>query len=422
VSRFVARREFFGALVFDTETGRYSPFDDEAVTYFRSGTLPPAGDAEERDALDAFVASCRALGLVDAQGRFVPRWAESTPRAGYLSAPLKVSLNVTSRCNLHCAHCYLGASSSTTTTLSHARIVALLDEMVRCGVGLLSIKGGEPFVHPEILAILEAATQRRLRVSIVTNGTCIRPRLAQVLGETSVAYLSVSLDAPDSEGNDAIRGAGSFAQAVAGIRTLKRYFPRPVYLNFTLNRRNVDDIPAMFRLGRELESDGLRFRPILPVRRATDTQGLLLDGPVYRRAVREIMALADATGLGAEVMEADVAAPGATNPHFYLTPGCAAGNSYLHVAASGLAYPCEYLEMPEFLVGDAMGVPLHELWEESPMLREFRTLPANATCDACALWMACKGGCRARPILHELPRSAPDPWCAGGSTSSEPRS
>ncbi len=84
--------------------------------------------------------------------------------------------------------------------------------------------GGEPFLNPEMEAIL-AATLRVGPASVLTNGLLLDPdRCARLKAlEQASDYsldLRVSLDGYDAASNDPIRGEGTFERILAGVRNL----------------------------------------------------------------------------------------------------------------------------------------------------------------------------------------------------------
>lgn len=129
-------------------------------------------------------------------------------------------------CNLQCAHCFISCSP---TNHSHAlmsleTVRGHLEEARALGVKEYYFTGGEPFLNPELLEILEA-TLAQGPASVLTNGLLIKPDTAQRLRELSDASeysldLRVSLDGSDAASNDGIRGEGSFERILAGIRIL----------------------------------------------------------------------------------------------------------------------------------------------------------------------------------------------------------
>ena len=130
-------------------------------------------------------------------------------------------------CNLACTHCFVSCSPTNHThePMSLRAVAAHLDEAAALGVREYYFTGGEPFLNPEMEAILALVTARYGPATVLTNGLlldaerCARLREIADAGAYSLD-LRVSLDAPDAATNDAIRGAGAFARATAGIGNL----------------------------------------------------------------------------------------------------------------------------------------------------------------------------------------------------------
>ncbi len=130
-------------------------------------------------------------------------------------------------CNLRCAHCFnaSGPGERGMAPLSREEVRALLDEAETLGVRDVVFTGGEPFLLPE-MADIAADALRRFPVTILTNGTLLDrrtvDRLAEAAGESRFSLeVRVSLDAPEEKENDAIRGKGCFAKAIAGAARLE---------------------------------------------------------------------------------------------------------------------------------------------------------------------------------------------------------
>jgi len=129
-------------------------------------------------------------------------------------------------CNLACTHCFISCSPSNHAFefLKFEDVLSALDESRRLGVKEYYFTGGEPFMHPRILEIL----QKTLEIgpaTVLTNGTLFRDetvrRLAEIRdGSIYPLELRVSIDAPLAEAHDRIRGAGTFARTMAGMKKL----------------------------------------------------------------------------------------------------------------------------------------------------------------------------------------------------------
>lgn len=129
-------------------------------------------------------------------------------------------------CNLQCTHCFISCSPANHShgLLSLAAVRPVLAEARTLGVKEYYLTGGEPFLNPELPEILEA-TLAQGPACVLTNGLLIKPETARRLRALSDASeysldVRVSLDGLDAPSNDAIRGEGSFARALAAIRIL----------------------------------------------------------------------------------------------------------------------------------------------------------------------------------------------------------
>jgi len=101
---------------------------------------------------------------------------------------------------------------------------AYLQEAARLGVKDYYFTGGEPFLNPEMEAILEA-TLAYGPATVLTNGLLLRKplceRLRAIADRADYSLdLRVSLDGVDADSNDAIRGPGTFRRALRGLRNL----------------------------------------------------------------------------------------------------------------------------------------------------------------------------------------------------------
>jgi MoaA/NifB/PqqE/SkfB family radical SAM enzyme len=104
--------------------------------------------------------------------------------------------------------------------LSGARFRALVDEAVREGFAEICITGGEPFVHPQIVSLIEYAADR-LPTVVLTNAMLFtgrrRDELARLAGRANLVLQS-SIDGARAETHDRWRGAGSWERAMTGLR------------------------------------------------------------------------------------------------------------------------------------------------------------------------------------------------------------
>jgi molybdenum cofactor biosynthesis enzyme MoaA len=138
------------------------------------------------------------------------------------------------RCNLTCRHCFISCSPHNDSfgLLSLAEVQRRLDESVSLGVKEYYFTGGEPFLHPDMVKMLES-TLRYGPATVLTNGTVLKDawldRLARA--ESASPYsleFRVSIDGCTAEMNDSVRGEGTFARALDGVARLERHGFLPI--------------------------------------------------------------------------------------------------------------------------------------------------------------------------------------------------
>lgn len=123
-------------------------------------------------------------------------------------------------CNLACEYCCAGSSpSAPARRLDPAVATAAVQELAGLGGREVLFTGGEPFLHPELAAMVTSAA-RLMEVTVLTNamvfGRGTRRAALERLPRDRVV-LQISLDSPDPGLHDAVRGSGSFARARDGI-------------------------------------------------------------------------------------------------------------------------------------------------------------------------------------------------------------
>lgn len=139
--------------------------------------------------------------------------------------------NTGTLCNIACENCYIESTprNDRLVYLSLADVRGFLDEIARDNwpVREIGLTGGEPFMNPEILPILDAACARGHRVLVLTNAMrpLMRPRVMAGMRDLAARYpgritLRISLDHWSADKHDLERGAGAFAQALEGMRWL----------------------------------------------------------------------------------------------------------------------------------------------------------------------------------------------------------
>ncbi len=137
--------------------------------------------------------------------------------------PLSGSLEITSRCNLKCAHCYLGphGEEADRTEMSTGRILGLIDEITNSGCLHFLITGGEPLLHDDFPRIYRYAKERGLLVTVFSNGTLVTDRVVGLFRELPPYEVEITLYGATAPTYERITGVrGSYEKCMRGIRLL----------------------------------------------------------------------------------------------------------------------------------------------------------------------------------------------------------
>lgn len=172
-------------------------------------------------------------------------------------------IKITSRCNLRCVMCKYWRTTQE-DTLSSDRWREVFAELADLGCRKVHFSGGEAFLRPDFLDLVEDATRRGLRVNMTTNGTLVDRDRARRIVDVGVNSVSISLDGPKTSVHDRIRGReGAFRKSVRTIRRLVAAKDGPrVRINFVVMRTNFRKLPAMIRLAGELGVEDLVAMPV----------------------------------------------------------------------------------------------------------------------------------------------------------------
>ncbi len=137
-------------------------------------------------------------------------------------------------CNLTCKHCFISCSPHNHRFgfLSLREVETHLEQSVRLGVKEYYFTGGEPFLNPDMVRILERTLDYG-PATVLTNGTVLKDAWLERLAraeERSLFSLEfrVSIDGFTAGSNDPIRGEGTFDRAMGGVRQLIRHGFLPI--------------------------------------------------------------------------------------------------------------------------------------------------------------------------------------------------
>ncbi|MEX0601691.1 MAG: radical SAM/SPASM domain-containing protein [Bacteroidota bacterium] len=167
-----------------------------------------------------------------------------------------VILYVTAGCNLRCITCSFRDPLPNEMRLDEYRKLARV--LAALGLRHIVFSGGEPLLRKDMPDICRFFESPDIRQSLLTNGLLLEKRYPEMHGVFS--EIIVSLDGPDAETHNTIRGIRSFDQIIRGIRAVLSDASRPrISFRTVIQRRNFRSLPAMVEFARSLGVDRISF-------------------------------------------------------------------------------------------------------------------------------------------------------------------
>lgn len=352
-----------------------------------------------------------------------------TPTASALEryVPLVVSWNVTLRCNLKCAHCYINAGERRFgNELSTDAAKMLIHQITEVSRPLLILSGGEPLLREDIYEIIRYGTDRGLRMSMGSNGMLINEEVSQKLKEAGMWTVAISLDSSIPERHDEFRGVrGCWEHAVNAISALRKNNIH-VQVNSTITRQNYDEVDDIMALAEELGVENFHLFFLVPTGRGAEIEDIT--PRMYEDMITSTLAKTAKHKLNVKPSCAPqfmrVAKEQGVDMKRWIR-GCIAGLYYCRIYPTGEVTPCPYMPIK---LGNIRNRSFRDIWSNSEIFKALRDLDLlKGKCGICEYRDLC-GGCRARAYgvstnlvdfcgaLHnptELQGDymAEDPWC-----------
>jgi len=184
--------------------------------------------------------------------------------------PFTATIEITDNCNLKCAHCYREQEVKNLWTIE--LFEKTLKELKAMGTLHIVFAGSEPFMHPDIVRMIELVSEYGFVLTVQTNATLLNEKILRALRLCTVKSIFVSLYSDKASIHDSITGkVGSLDKTLAAIKTLKEngFYVRASVSIFEANKTEVLSI---HNLCKELDIDaGYNFKIIPAIDRNKDT-------------------------------------------------------------------------------------------------------------------------------------------------------
>lgn len=341
-------------------------------------------------------------------------------RRDFAHSPLLVFYEVTQACDLACAHCRACAVRTAHPGELHTgESLRLIDQLAEFPIPpRLILTGGDPLKRSDIYELIRHARRRSLDVSITPSATPLVTRGAiRRLRRAGISQMAVSIDWPDAESHDRLRGiAGSFQRSLR-ILGDARAEGISTQVNTVLTPDNFDRIDEMAdRFGR-LGIGMWSVFFLVPVGRAAGAARLSADecewafGRLWRQSLRQPYAIktTEAPHYRRFVLQRRGRAPVPDPSKRHATCGVNDGRGVMFIGHTGLIHPSGFLPIVCGVFPESHVV---QVYQKSPVFQALRNADRlEGKCGVCEYRHVC-GGSRARAYAVTGDFLAQEPDCA----------
>jgi radical SAM protein with 4Fe4S-binding SPASM domain len=325
----------------------------------------------------------------------------SMPFSARPSAPYRMDLAVTYRCNNDCPHCY-NARPRDFTELDTDSWKLILDRLWKLGIPHVVFTGGEPTLRNDLPELIAHAESNGQITGLNTNARRLQDeRYVAQLVEAGLDHVQITVESCDEAVHEKmVQAKGAFKQTIHG---LKRVLASPLYVmtNTTMLRTNVNSIPRTLDFLADLGVPTIGLNALI-----YSGHGLTVGTGLLESELQPLLGIA-------------VQKTTARNQRLiWYTPtqycqfdptqanlgvkGCTASLYSMCIEPDGAVLPCQSYYEP-------LGRLLEDSWDSiwnhklSVRLRERRGLPEK--CSGCSIIPECGGGC---PLQFPLNETSPE--------------
>jgi radical SAM protein with 4Fe4S-binding SPASM domain len=305
------------------------------------------------------------------------------------SAPYRMDLALTYRCNNNCAHCY-NARPRTFGEQSSDEWKRIIDRIWDLGIPHVVFTGGEPTMYPDLPELIAYAEEKGQITGLNTNARRLSdPDYLEKLVKAGLDHVQITLESSDQQVHDhMVSHQGAFLQTVRGLKNAlaSQLF---VMTNTTMLRDNVHTIPGTLDFLAELGVPTIGLNALIySGLGATVGTGL---------SERELYPLLELARKKTEANNQRLIWYTPTE-YCHFDPmlldlgikGCTAALYNMCIEPDGSVLPCQSYYHS---LGNILNDDWHTIWNHDLSIRLRDRLGIPEKCKACGLLVECGGGC-----------------------------
>lgn len=312
--------------------------------------------------------------------------------------PISGTFELTPRCNMNCAMCYIRMSESKMhqygSELTASEWISLGEECVRQGMLFLLLTGGEPFLRKDFRQIYTELKKLGLLITINTNATLLDESTVDWLQQDAPAKINVTLYGGTNDTYRRLCGhPKGFDAAVRGVELLQQAGIL-VNINSSFTKYNLDDMEAIATFGQshalQVNAATYMFPPVRNDREGEVNAQVRFspeEAGIARARAEQLLLPPDE--LERRLRRVHSGCPEASDTEeCERTPdekmGCMAGKASFWVTWDGRMTPCGMMNMP---VSRPLQTGFARAWQAITIETDQLLLPP--ACAGCKMRSAC---------------------------------
>lgn len=311
-----------------------------------------------------------------------------------LSAPITVQLELTTRCNNRCPHCYnyWRQTDDADTTMTLSQLETVMQSLVARGVFGVTVTGGEPLLYPElVVAAVSACAHGGITCSINSNLTLLNEELLNSITESGSFSFLTSIASHNEVTHDRLVGRqGAFRGMLRGVELLKAS-GRSFTANMVLSQENASQVYETGVFAHSIGARTFAATKASPPAGCPDYSAIRPTVGQIKQSLDDLLRLRENLGINVDILECyPLCLFGDIKKYeTFARRSCTAGVTTATVGADGQVRPCSH---SCHTYGNILEEDLTRIYSRMTKWRSGELLPD--TCRKCDHLKRCSGGCR----------------------------
>lgn len=331
-------------------------------------------------------------------------------------APYSCYINLTSKCNLRCKHCFGNYSVPHENELNLEEWKEVIDDLIKSKVFYINISGGEPTQSPLFKDFISYLTKKGMHFILTTNGIFSKDILEFIIkNKEYLIGVKISLDGPDAKSHGFIRldseskfNTEMFDITLNNIFSLKKE-KIPLTISTVLHKENIKKMDEFQKLIKKINPISWFISPIIPIGRGNINKSI---SERYEYFDNKFWEKINNNGKENRINIRMIDMPVEMEKSGLSAYSCAASLNFCEIHSDGTISPCTLCRIciPKNVMKfeNIKNKTILEVWN-GKIFNEFRSY-MNIGCDGCKMLPNCNK-CIAQSFRYFHNGHSPTPFC-----------